>query len=205
MCYSVIKNSKGLYVRVVNGKFETCYEKEKEIFQESKAKNILNSLPKSLKRLGFTIENVTVVSEKPESITKIIENTNYKLPEDIKDWVEEFGKCSDIIEKAKARYNYLKEKLFENDNAFIDILHNIELEKSKDLYGGWLEYKKIRKNREKRREYKDEMLIIQNVLGKVDSKYLNRERIQKSIDGLFTRKYSYKVIETGEENEMESN
>ena len=77
----------------------------------------------------------------------------------------------------------------------IDILHIIEIEKSKDLYGGWKEYKDIRTNREKRRSIKDELFIVENVLKKIDSSHLQRERIQKAVDGLFNRKYNFRIIE----------
>ena len=81
------------------------------------------------------------------------------------------------------------------DQELIDILHNIELESSKDLYGDWILYKRVRNNRKKRRVLKDEILIIKNVLEKIDPSCLNRSRIQKAIDGLFKRKYTYRIVE----------
>ena len=46
----MIKNNGKVYIRVVNGKVETCTENMKSVFNEAKAKNILRSLPKTLKR-----------------------------------------------------------------------------------------------------------------------------------------------------------
>lgn len=62
-------------------------------------------------------------------------------------------------------------------------------------------YKEIKANRKNRRIIKDELLIIQNVLEKVDSFWLSREQIQKAIDGLFKRKYSFRIIEEEEKIE----
>lgn len=69
------------------------------------------------------------------------------------------------------------------------------MEKSKDLYGGWLIYKKIRENRKKRREYKDEILIVENILGEIDSSCLQREKVKKAIQGLVGRKYRFRIVE----------
>ena len=53
----VIKNHKNVYIRLnENGKAVTCIEPDKTLFTELKAKNVLASLPKTLKRLKFKIE-----------------------------------------------------------------------------------------------------------------------------------------------------
>lgn len=186
----MIKNHKNVYIRLSqNGKAVTCGESDKGLFELSKAKNIVGSLPKTLQRLNFRIECV------PEIQLKILQNRDYKVSDDIKQWVDKFGKCGDTLNEAKERLDFLLKKLREVDNEFIDILHIIEIEKPKDLYGGWLEYKHIRENREKRRLIKDEIIIIENVLREVKPSILQREKIQKAIDGLFTRKYTLKVVE----------
>lgn len=51
----IIKNHKGVHIRLnSNGAPVTCAEHEKTLFEYSKAKNILNSLPKTLRRLNFS-------------------------------------------------------------------------------------------------------------------------------------------------------
>lgn len=52
----MIKNNGKVYIRVVNGKVETCTENMKSVFNEAKAKNILRSLLKTLKRYNFHVE-----------------------------------------------------------------------------------------------------------------------------------------------------
>ena len=120
------------------------------------------------------------------------------LSENIIRWVDKFGICSDIFEEAKQREDELIQELYQADQEFVDILHIIEIEKSKDLYGGWQEYKRIRENRERRRTIKDELLIVENILKEINPSCLQRERVQKAIDGLLNRKYTFRVIETDE-------
>lgn len=192
-----IKNRKNVYIRLnENGKAVTCCESEKGLFEYSKAKNILNSLSKNLKKLKFDVEAVPDIKLKSNSDTeKSIKNEEYMLSENITRWIEKFGTCADIFNEAKKREKELTINLHKSDNELIDILHIIEIEKPKDLYGGWLIYKRIRNNRKKRRELKDEILIVKNVIEEINPSCFNRERIQKSIDGLFTRKYSFRIIE----------
>ena len=79
----------------------------------------------------------------------------------------------------------------------MDILHIIEIEKAKDLYGGWILYSILRKNRKKRREIKDEIIIVENVLKELDPTCLQRENVKKAIKGLIGRKYTFRIIEEG--------
>lgn len=60
----VIKNHKGVYIRLnYNGAPVTCAEHEKSLFEQSKAKNILDSLPKTLKRLKFKVEPILDIGQ----------------------------------------------------------------------------------------------------------------------------------------------
>lgn len=178
-------------------------------FTEQKAKNILKSLPKTLKNLNFRIECIPDIKmETPvqkivkEESKKIIENTDYQPSGNITQWVEKFGACSDIFKEARERYVELEDELHTSDAALMDALHSIELETPKDLYSAWLVYKKIRENRRNRRQLKDEMLIIHSILEEIDDTKISRERTQKAIDGLFDRKYTYRVVEVDENGDL---
>ncbi len=71
----VIKNHKNLYIRLnKNGTPVTCSENEKTLFEESKAKNIIGSLPKTLKRLNFKIEAVSDIMQKKSANKKSSRN-----------------------------------------------------------------------------------------------------------------------------------
>lgn len=80
----------------------------------------------------------------------------------------------------------------------LDILHIIEIEKPKDLYKGWKLYREIRVNRKERRFIKDELLIVENVLKEINPSCLQRERVQRAIDGLFNREYTFRIVDNDE-------
>lgn len=63
-----IKNHKDLYIRLSeNGKAATCSKAERDLFEYSKAKNIVNHLPKTLKRLNFRVEAVSDIKSKSDT------------------------------------------------------------------------------------------------------------------------------------------
>ena len=109
--YFVIKNDKNVYITLnKNGQPNPCTENDKGKFDKVKAQNILNSLPKTMKRMGFKLECVPdVIVQTPiqkivkEESKKIIKNTDYHPSENITQWVNKFGQCSDIIKEAKSR------------------------------------------------------------------------------------------------------
>lgn len=199
-----IKNNKNVYLKLNdNGAPVTCVESVKGIFEFSKAKNILSSLPKTLRRLNFQVEALPDIMHKDEIVTekKTIQKEDYILSEDIIRWVDKFGRCADILNEAKNREKELIVALENVDKELLNILHSIEIEKSKDMYGGWQQYKYIRDNRERRRNIKDELLIVNNVLKEINPACMQRDRVQKAIDGLLGRKYTFRVIEEDEEND----
>lgn len=192
-----IKNHRNIYIKLNDqGSAVTCVESVKGIFEYSKAKNILASLPKSLRRMNFKVEAIPEIKPKEEvKDVRVLENQAYTVSEDISRWIDKFGTCSDILEEAKQREEELISALDNVDKEFLNILHIIEIEKSKDMYSGWQEYKHIKENREKRRKLKDELLIVQSVLKEIKPDCLNRKRVQKAVDGLLGRKYTFRVVE----------
>lgn len=202
----VIKNHKNLYIRLnKNGTPVTCAEYEKTLFEQSKAKNILAGLPKTLKRLNFKVEPILDVGQNKLNSSedrKTIKNENYIIPDQITQWIEKFGICDDILKEAKKRKEELVKLLSDVDKEFSNMVHEVELEEKIDMYGAWEERNKWRKNRRKRREIKDELLIISNVL-KMDFRNLDRSTIDKVVRGLAKRKFIYRVVEEEEtENVM---
>lgn len=197
-----IKNSNNVYIKLnKSGCPVTCVEANKGVFAFSKAKNLLACLPKSLKRFNFQIEAIPEIKPKEEiKEEKILENQTYVVSEDISRWVDKFGKCADILNEAKQREVELIEALHRNDNAFLDVLHIIEMEKSKDMFSGWKLYKSIKDIRERRRRIKDELIIVDNILREINPSCLQREKVQKAINGLFYRKYKFRVVEECDEH-----
>ena len=199
-----IKNNRNIFIKLNDqGSAVTCVESVKGVFEYSKARNILASLPKGLKKMNFKLEAIPEIKPKEETKdVKVLENQTYTVSEDISRWIDKFGTCSDILEEAKQRENELISALENVDKEFLNILHIIEIEKSKDMYSGWQEYKHIKDNREKRRKLKDELLIVQSVLKEIKPDCLNRKRVQKAVDGLLGRKYTFRVVEESDNNEI---
>lgn len=203
----VIKNHKNVYIRLnKNGTPVTCAEHEKTLFEYSKAKNILDGLPKTLRRLNFKVDPIPDIAPKEEkkkdSEKKVIENDNYIVSNEILGWVEKFGICDDILKEAQKRKDELNKALSEIDKEFINIIHEIEFEGKIDLYGGWRERNILKENREKRRHIKDELLVISSVV-KMDFRNLDRNTVNKVVAGLAKRKFTFRVVEKEEiENVM---
>lgn len=176
---------------------------KKTLFEQSKAKNILKSLPRTLQRLNFKIEVISDIQQNNKMIgEKDSRREEYIPSENITRWIEKFGKCGDILCEAEEREKYLLKVLKDNDKELIDILHIIEIEKSKDMFSGWRLYKRIKDNRAERRSMKDEFLIVENVLEQIkNTSCFHREKIQKAINGLFCRKYTFRIID--EEDKIE--
>lgn len=197
----VIKNHKNLYIKLnKNGTPVTCTEYEKTLFEESKAKNILDHLPKILKKLKFKVEAIPdIVQDKSSAIIekKVIQGKDYIISDEIKQWKEKFGICDDILKEAQRRKNELCRIISNSDRAVSNWLHEIELEKKKNACEGYLKYRDIKEIVDKRRMAKDEWMIINNIL-QMDFKNLDREVINKAIFGLTKRKFTYRVVEEEE-------
>lgn len=202
-----IKNNRNMYIKLdSNGTPVTCVKSMRGKFEYSKARNILDNLPKSLRNMHFKLQAIPDIVQKEEkkAIKKKIESRDeYVISEDISRWVDKFGACADILEEAKKRQDELIEKLHNKDKKLLDILHIIEIEKPKDLYKGWLLYREIRANRKERRLIKDELLIVENVLKEINPSCLQRDRIQRAIDGLFNREYTFRIVEENIENKLQ--
>ena len=201
MEYAIVNNN-GVYIRLNNGQPVACTKKTRDTFQKQKAENILEHLPKSMRRLHFKLECIPDIKiETPvERIVKATKisikgNDGYEVAESVKSWVDKFGECERILSDAAKRYKELEIELRQADEELMDILHEVELEKPVDLYKGWIFYRRIKNNRKKRRDLKDEMIIIHNVIAEVDTTKVSKERTQKAIDGLFNRKYTYRIVE----------
>lgn len=204
----VIKNNKNVYIRLnKNGAPVTCIEHQKMLFEETKAKNILDNLPITLRRLNFKIEaiddNFQKLSDTDVLVEKkVIEKENYIVPDNILQWIEKFGICDDILKEAQKRKDELNRVILNYDRAVSNWLHEIELEKKKNACGGYLKYKDIKEIVDKRRIAKDEWIIINNIL-RMDFRNLDREVVNNAVVGLAKRKFTYRVVEEDEsENVM---
>lgn len=199
----VIKNHKNLYIRLnENGKPVTCSERERGVFEHSKAKNILDNLQKTLKKLNFKVEpipeNIRQKGEEYKEVEKkVIQNENYVIPDTILRWVEKFGICDDILKEAEIRKKELIQIISSYDRSISNWLHSVELEKKKNACAGYKKYSDVKDIVDKRRCVKDELMIINNVL-KMDFRELDRDIVHKTVIGLAKRKFAYRIVEEDE-------
>ena len=207
----VIKNNKNVYIRINDkGSPVTCSKNDRTLFEYSKAKNILNCLPKTMKKMRFVVEAVPEIQNQKERVKideiqsikeksdlVVLKKENYILSKNISRWIEKFGICDDILKEAKSRKEELHIALSNSDKELSNELHKIELENNKNACEGFYEYKKIKTILENRREIKDELLIIQNVI-RMDFTSISSENVQKAVDGLAKRKFTLRLVEEEE-------
>ena len=177
----------------------TCGESQKGLFEFSKAKNICASLPKTLKKMNFKVEGIPDIPPKVEEERVITTNT-YVPSENVSQWLDKFGQCADILSEADQRMDALSKGLSDADKEFQDIIHEIEITGKYDMYQAWLKMGEIIQNRKRRRDIKDEMLIISNVFRNGLTYLKKKDNIQKSVDGLSKRKYRIRIVEEDEES-----
>lgn len=180
-----------------NGTPITCSESQKGLFEYSKANNICNSLPKSLKKFNFFVEAVPEIPPKIDEQNAIAIDT-YKPSENVTRWINELGRCEDILSEASNRYEELNRELSDVDLKLQDVLHNIELSEKCDMYTAWETINSIRDLRKKRREIKDEKLVLSGIKSQGIT-YLSRSSVQKCVDGLSKRKYRIRIVEEEED------
>ena len=193
----IIRNKSGLYVKLnENGTPETCNESQRGLFECSKANNICNSLPKQLKKFNFFVEAVPEIQPKIYEQNTITTNT-YEPSDNVTRWINELGRCEDILSEANNRYEELNGELSDVDLKLQDILHNIELCNKCDMYTAWETINCIRELRKKRREIKDEKLVLSGIKTQGIT-YLSRTSVKKCVDGLSKRKYRIRIVEEDE-------
>ena len=194
----IIRNKSGLYVKLnENGTPETCNESQRGLFECSKANNICNSLPKQLKKFNFFVEAVPEIQPKIDKQNVITTNT-YEPSDNVTRWINELGRCEDILSEASNRYDELNGELSDVDLKLQDILHNIELSDKCDMYKSWKIMNEIRDLRKQRRNIKDEKLVLSGIKSQGIT-YLSRSSVQKCVDGLSKRKYRIRIVEEEEE------
>lgn len=199
-CY--ITNGK-VYLKISkSGRVETCSKVLAQPFEELKAKNILTSLPKTMKKLHFQLkyindfpEEKSEINEKPISNEKeIIISSTYVVSDLVKRWVDKVKDCNGIAKEALVRKEELENAQSNVDKELSNCLHKIELEKWKNGCEGYKEYKRIKIILEKRRMIKDELLIVKALLS-MNLESVAADHIEKAVNGLSNRKFSIREIE----------
>lgn len=220
--FLLVCHKKKLYLRIGEGGSPiVCDKREAKVFDEIKAQNVLDHLPKVLQKMNFVKEPVvqselnisdeeeipskkTVIVEKTvvkntscnKKTKKIIKNTSYKAPQNVMSWVDRVAQCNDLFLDAEERRRELLDCLSNTDKNLSNILHKIELEDDMNACMGFMQYKKIRECLRRRRIVKDEMYILDVILAKPTGEYKipSSQKILGSVKHLENR--VFKVRET---------
>lgn len=181
----LVCRKKKLYLRIGEGGSPiVCGKKEAKVFDEIKAQNVLDHLPKALQKMNFVKEPVVqselnisdeeeiprkkiVIVEKTvvkntsynKKTKKVIKNTSYKTPQNVMNWVDRVTQCNDLFLDAEERRRELLDCLSNTDKNLSNILHKIELEDDMNACMGFMQYKKIRECLRRRRIVKDEIYM----------------------------------------------
>ena len=201
----VVTNDK-LYIRLSSdGSPVTCSKRNAQVFEKDKADNILKNLPKVLKNFHFKVKPVPQSEQEvPQNKTKtdnvqseenpLIRKDSYIPCDEVVQWIEKSRQCSEFVEDATRRRAVLHKKLANVDRELSNCMHQIELEKWKSGCDGYKLYKLEKEILEKRRQIKDELVIIQSVLDNTKCT-IGIKNIEKTFNRLGTRRFEIRIIE----------
>jgi hypothetical protein len=208
MDYVITNSSRKIFVKLdEHGKAVTCVKSAAQKFSDKKAKNVLSSLPKTLKKFHFMIvpmpgetksdveTNLKEVTSKCEvkvvAEKKTIKNYDYEVPEKVVNWIGRVESFNNLIVDATTRKNELFEQLSNVDKELSNCLHEIELTRSKNACDGYKEYRKVKTVLEKRRVIKDELAVVQSI----SDCDINFNNIENLVDRLKNREFAIRDIE----------
>ena len=185
----ITKNRNGKYVPT------TC-EALADTFGNKEANSVYNNnLSKALKSC-FYVEKI----DKPPELVKQItqdetqENTEkVSITENIQYWVDKVKGLNGLASEAVHRKNELTDQLSTVDKETCDILHYIEF-CNLNAAQGYKAYKMLKERRIRRRSIKNELHVLDIILGKKISETATDE-IQKAVEGMDKRKYEPRVME----------
>lgn len=180
-----------LYISSKSGIHTVQNLKDATKFELDKAHNVLASIPKSLKRLGWKVE--PLIDEDVEKINKQVD----KSMEEFRGLADNiFEKMMDVetyVTNLKKYLGVLDDELNRIKLEIIDIEHAAEFF-DLDLYKGWKLYKMLQDARKRRRKFKDEKAKIEYIMR---SNFVDctNSAITNYIKSLDDRQYSPRVLQ----------
>ena len=184
----IMQDRKGKYV-------PTSCEALANIFGNKEANSILqNNLSKALKSC-FHLQKIDKPPKLIKQITqeKVNENTETPLnSENIQYWIDKVSDLNGLASKALHRKDNLLSQLSKVDQELSDINHYIEF-CNLNAAQGYKAYKMIKDRRIIRRSIKNELDVLNIILGKKISETATDE-IQKAISGMDKRTYEPRVL-----------
>ena len=202
MDYMIVNPRRSLYVRLDNGRPVTCSKNDLQRFEYSKARNILDNLPKNLRRFHFRVEPIPEIPKSSKTIVKKKESKRtvkktYIVPPEIQTWLDKVKQFNSLAVDASTRKEELKHSLSNIDKELCNCLHEIELESNKNASEGYKEYRRTKTILEQRRIIKDELSVVNSILS-CNLQSMATNRVQKVVDGLGKRSYVIRDVELGD-------
>lgn len=207
MDYMITNKNRKVYLRLnSNGQPETCAKIAAHRFSDQKAKNILNNLPKTMRKFEFTIIPIpdevdgsnkvehkvcNVVKTVAQSTPATIKNEHYVVPKTVTSWMERISEFNNLFVEAKHRKDELFDLLSDVDKELSNCLHMIEMTKWKNGCDGYKEYKKIKSILEKRRVIKDELSVVQSI----SSCNMENFTVNHVVDKLVNRDFTIREVD----------
>ena len=184
----ITKNRNGKYVPT------TC-EALADTFGNKEANSVYNNnLSKALKSC-FHVEKIDKPPELIKQITQEKVNENTETPsnsENIQYWIDKVSDLNGLASEALHRKDDLLSQLSKVDQELSDIDHYIEFV-NLNAAQGYKAYKMIKDRRIIRRSIKNELEVLNIILGKKISETATDE-IQKAISGMDKRTYEPRVL-----------
>ena len=184
----ITKNRNGKYVPT------TC-EALADTFGNKEANSVYNNnLSKALKSC-FRVMKVDKPPELVKQITQEKVNENTETPsnsENIQYWIDKISDLNGLASEALHRKDNLLSQLSKIDQELSDIDHYIEFV-NLNAAQGYKAYKMIKDRRIIRRSIKNELDVLNIILGKKISETATDE-IQKAISGMDKRTYEPRVL-----------
>ena len=184
----ITKNRNGKYVPT------TC-EALADTFGNKEANSVYNNnLSKALKSC-FRVMKVDKPPELVKQITQENVNENTETPsnsENIQYWIDKVSDLNGLASEALHRKDDLLSQLSKVDQELSDIDHYIEFV-NLNAAQGYKAYKMIKDRRIIRRSIKNELEVLNIILGKKISETATDE-IQKAISGMDKRTYEPRVL-----------
>ena len=196
MSQYVITDGTRWIVRDRHGKYvPTSCEALADVYSNKQANSIFqNQLSKALKSC-FHVEKTDKPPELIKQITQEKVNENTETPsnsENIQYWIDKVSDLNGLASEALHRKDDLLSQLSKVDQELSDIDHYIEFV-NLNAAQGYKAYKMIKDRRIIRRSIKNELDILNIILGKKISETA-KDEIQKAVSGMDNRKYEPRVL-----------
>lgn len=217
--YVITNHNKKIFIRLGDGGVpETCSKNQCQYFTQKKAKNIIKSLPKTMKKFHFLAMQMPPLfnQDKCDQQENCNKNTYYEsnhedknnikcktftkeyvAPIEVETWLDKMKSCNGLAKEALFRKSELICQLSNIDKELSNCLHEIELSKNMNACNGYKEYRRIKIILEKRRIIKDELIVVKSILSS-NLQSIGSDRIQKVIDGLRNRKFAIRDVDVDE-------